>query len=127
MEGLKQWKDFLKKDGFLVLSDLVWLKDERPEELAQHWKDEGIIVFSIDQILEAADKEGCHLIDHFTLPDKGWREKFIIPMEQKITSLRAKYAGNTKALDTFLSVEYENQLVIKYLDYSGYEFFVWKI
>lgn len=125
-EGLKQWKRFLKQDGFLVLSDLVWLTDERPSELTQHWKNEGISVLTIDQVLKAADQEKYCIIDHFTLPDEGWLEKFIIPLEKTITSLRAKYAGNTEALETFQALEYENGLVKKYLNCCGYEFFIWK-
>ena len=126
MEGLKQWKKFLKKGGFLILSDLVWLKDERPDELTHHFKNEGIVVFSIDQILEVANQEGYTLIDHFTLPNKGWLEMYIMPLQKTIATLRDKYVDNTEALDTIQSLEYENQLVKKYLDYCGYEFFIWK-
>ncbi len=125
-EGLKQWGKFLKKDGFLVLTDLVWLKEYRPAELIQHWKQEGLTVFTIEQILEAARQEGYHLIDHFTLPRKGWIEEFILFLEKTIAELRAKYATIKEALDTFDAIEFENEIVIKYLDYCGYEFFIWK-
>jgi len=125
-EGLKQWKKFLKRDGFLVLTDLVWLREDRPAELTQHWKKECLTVLNIEQTLEAARQEGYRLIDHFTLPRKGWIEEFISYLEEIITLLRAKYATIKEAQETFNSIEFENEIVKKYLDYCGYEFFIWK-
>jgi len=125
-EGLKQWKNLLKKEGFLVLTDLVWIRDERPDELTKYWEQEGLALLSIEQVLEYAAKEGYELIRHFTLPDEGWLKEYILPQEEVLTSLKVKYASIKEAQDTFTAIEYENKIVKKYIGYFGYEFFIWK-
>ena len=36
--GLKDWKKYLKDGGYFVVSDLIWLSDNPPEDLIDYWK-----------------------------------------------------------------------------------------
>lgn len=36
-KGIKEWKNILKKNGYIVLTEITWLKDELPEEIKKHW------------------------------------------------------------------------------------------
>lgn len=124
-EGLKQWKKYLKQDGFLVLTDLVWLTDERPDEVVNYWKQESLNVLTADEVNKLALKEGYNLISHYTLPREGWLTEYIVPQEKIISELRLKYPAIKEAQDTFDAIEFENELVKKYLGCFGYEFFIW--
>jgi ubiquinone/menaquinone biosynthesis C-methylase UbiE len=124
--GLKKWKKFLKKGGFLVLTDLVWLRDDRPDELTRYWEKECLSVLTVDQVIESAKQEGYNLLTYFNLPEKGWLEEYILPQERVIKLLRKKYSEIQEAEDTFRSIENENEIVKKYLGYFGYVFFIWK-
>ena len=35
--GIRAWRRLLKPGGVLAVSELTWLKRERPAELTQHW------------------------------------------------------------------------------------------
>ncbi len=126
-EGLKQWKNYLRKEGFLVLSDLVWLQDKRPEELIHYLEQEGIVLLTRDQVLASAGLEGYSLIAHFTLPRTSWIEEYILPQEKILPALKKKYAFIGEAMQTFKSFELEHQMFRKYLGYFGYEFLIWRL
>jgi hypothetical protein len=48
-KGIRQWKNFLKKDGYMVLTEITWLKKDLPEETKKHWNTE--IVLATESIL----------------------------------------------------------------------------
>ncbi len=41
--GLKTWKPFVKKGGFMVVSDAAWFDPNPPQELMQWWEKEGYV------------------------------------------------------------------------------------
>ena len=123
-EGLLEWKKFLKKGGFLVLTDLIWLSDDRPEELTRYWEKECLYVLTLQEVLEAAQKENYSLVAHFTLPEEGWLKEYIVPQEKTIAELKTKYSSISEALETVQAIEFENEIVKKYIGCFGYEFFI---
>ena len=104
---------------------MIWLKNERPEELNNYWEQEGLSILTAEQVIAISDKEGYQLIKHFTLPVSGWLKEYIMPQEAVIASLKAKYSSVNEAIETFSAIESENEIVKKYLGYFGYEFFIW--
>ena len=125
-EGLKEWKKYLKKNGFLVLTDLIWLKNKRPEELNNYWEQEGLSIMTVEQVIAISDKEGYKLMKHFTLPASSWLKEYIMPQEAVIALLKAKYSSVNEALETYSAIKSENEIVKKYLGNFGYEFFIWR-
>lgn len=123
-EGLKQWKKYLKPCGFMVLTDLFWLTDTRPNELTRYLEEECLYVLTVDQAIREAETQGYLCIDHFTLPLEGWTTEYYQPQKKVIQQLRKKYAGNKEALETFDAIEYEKEIVTKYNRYFGYEFLI---
>jgi SAM-dependent methyltransferase len=125
-EGLRQWKKYLKANGFLALTDLIWLTDERPDEVADYWKQEGLHFLTASAVDDLARREGYQQIAHFTLPEEAWLEEYLFHLENAIAALRTKYVGIKEALDTLYRIEFENEMVKKHLEYLGYEFFIWR-
>jgi len=125
-EGLKQWKRHLKPGGFLVLTDLLWLGNERPEKLTKYFEEECLYVLTINEAIREAENNGYSCINHFTLPLEGWTTEYLVPQEKLIRQLRKKYDGNKEAIDTFDMIEYEREIVHKYHEYFGYEFLILK-
>ncbi|MBN1597857.1 MAG: class I SAM-dependent methyltransferase [Bacteroidales bacterium] len=122
--GLKQWKKHIRQNGFLVLSDLLWLSDNRPAELTEYFENECMYVLTVDEALEEARKNGYSVIDHFTLPLEGWTTEFIDHETRVIADLRNKYKNIPEAISTFDAIQYESAIVKKYLGYFGYEFLI---
>ena len=39
--GLKEWAKYLKKDGYVAISDASWFKEEHPSEVEDFWEQAG--------------------------------------------------------------------------------------
>ena len=123
-EGLKSWKKFIKPKGFMVLSDLVWLTESRPDEIKTYFEEECLCTLTINEVINEAEKKGYNCTDHFTLPDDGWTEEYYLPQQHIIGKLREKYNDSEEARQTFDAFDYEREMVTSNLRYVGYEFFI---
>ena len=76
-KGLKEWRRFLKPNGFLVVHDEI-----------------GNITKKLEQI------SGCgyDLLGHFTLPRDIWWTEYYGPLEKRINELRTKHVDEPQAL-----------------------------
>jgi ubiquinone/menaquinone biosynthesis C-methylase UbiE len=126
-EGLKQWKKFLKPGGFLVLTDLFWLSNDRPQKLTKWLEEECLYVLTVSEAIHEAESNGYSCVNHFTLPLEGWTTEYLVPQQKLILQLRKKYAGNKEANDIFDRLDYEREMFDKYHEYYGYEFLVLKV
>ncbi|HOI39297.1 MAG TPA: class I SAM-dependent methyltransferase [Methanobacterium sp.] len=74
-ESIKNWRRFLKPDGFIVLHDDNEDKKKK---------------------LEMVKKHGYRLINEFELPYKVWWEDYYTPLQELIKEFNEKYPGDSK-------------------------------
>jgi len=75
--GLKEWRRFLKPNGFMVVHDEI-----------------GNIKEKIEQISNC----GYELLEYFTLNEDTWWIEYYAPLEKLVNEIRTKYSDNHKAL-----------------------------
>jgi SAM-dependent methyltransferase len=123
-QGLSLWKPFLKKGGYMVVSDADWFEPNPPAELMNWWESEGYVPVSEDEMKERVKRSGLRLIATYRLPEAGWWENYHVPMLAQIAELRKTHGsdpGNAALLDAF---EHEAGMYRKYKRYYGYTFFI---
>lgn len=121
--GLKEWKNFLKEGGYLVASEISWLKFEVPDEVKEFWSAN----YPVKQIYENLNdiKEcGYEIIEHFTLPSESWWTDYYTPIENRIAELWDKYSNDKEAMSILYDTQQEINLFRKYSDYYGYVFYI---
>ncbi|MCW4024822.1 MAG: class I SAM-dependent methyltransferase [Candidatus Bathyarchaeota archaeon] len=130
-KGLTEWRPLLANKGYLVLSELTWLRTDRPRELAAYMKEmyEGLGegVKTIEENVETAKKAGYQVITTFILPKKSWFDNYYMPIEAKLPSLKAKHKGDPEALQYFAAEEKEIEMFRRYNNYYGYVFYLLQI
>ncbi len=127
--GVAEWRPLLKNNGYLVVSELSWLRDQLPGELESYMKEmySGIKsagVRGIEENVETAEKAGFQVLNSFTLPKKAWWQNYYSPIEAKLPSLKAKHKDEQEALRYLACEEREIEMYRKYSDYYGYVFYV---
>ena len=75
--GLKDWRRFLKPNGFLVVHDEI-----------------GNITEKLEQISSC----GYDLLEYFTLHEDIWWIEYYAPLEKRINEIRTKHIDDSKAL-----------------------------
>jgi len=122
--GLRRCHQLLKSDGYLAVTEIVYLVHNPPAPVIKYFKKEYPDIKVVKDKIGLIQNEGFHLISNFTLPESSWLDSFYLPMEEELTRLNKKYQGNEIALGIFEEMENEINLYKKFSDFYGYEFFI---
>ncbi len=122
--GLDEWRRYLKPGGYIAVSELCWLRENPPEELAAYWAYDYPAMKDKATNLAIIDGLGYELSGHFTLPEECWRDEYYGPLGKRIATLRAAHSGDAEALSELDLCQKEIDLYERYSAYYGYEFFV---
>lgn len=122
--ALMSWRKLLKQQGYVAVSELVWLHADPPRELAQFFSGAYPAMTDIQTNLATIRDSGYEAISHFTLPDSDWWTNYYTPLEDKLASLLRIYADDDAALEVVKMTETEIEMRRRYAQFYGYEFFV---
>jgi len=121
--GLKACRPMLKRNGYIGVTELVWLKDH-PSAEARQWAKEYAAMKNVPDNLRLFKNNSYKVIGHFTLPVSSWFENYYDPMQERINEIRKKYTGNAVATELIYSAQVEINGFKKCCGEVGYEFFV---
>jgi cyclopropane fatty-acyl-phospholipid synthase-like methyltransferase len=123
-KGLREWKEYLKPQGYIAVSELTWLKPNPPLIVRQFWGRNYPAMTTIDDNLKTIQESGYNEIGHFVLPESAWWANYYDPVLSRVSMLRARYAGNPEFLQELDAEQAEISLYRKYHDFYGYVFYV---
>lgn len=124
--GLQEWKKFLKKGGYIAVSEASWFTEQRPQEINDFWHDAYSEIDTIAQKLARMQKHGYIPVATFILPQNCWTEHFYVPQIEAQELFLKKYMGNTTAEELVANQRHESQLYDKYKEFYGYVFYIGK-
>ena len=122
--GLTKCHQLLQDNGFLAVTEIVYLVNNPPAPLIQFFEKEYPDIKGVKENIDLIQNKRFHLVSNFTLPESSWLDNFYLPMEIELTRLNKKYQGNKIALDIFEEMKNEINLYKKFSDFYGYEFFI---
>lgn len=125
-KGLKEWRKFLKKGGYIAVSEASWFTEERPAEIHQFWVDAYPEIDTIPNKVAQMQKAGYIPVATFILPENCWTDNFFSPQVIVQDIFLKKYPGN-KTVEEFVKyARLEVELYSKYKEYYGYVFYIGK-
>lgn len=124
--GLKEWRRFLKQDGYIVVSEASWFIDERPAEIHDFWMSEYPGIDTIPNKLSQMQKAGYIPVAAFILPENCWTKHFYEPQVPAQQEFLKKHAGNKAAEELIKNQRHEAELYYQYKKYYGYAFYIGK-
>lgn len=122
--GLNVCRRLLKEEGYIVVSEAVYLTEDRPEEVTEFWEREYPDIGTVGEKIEVIRQTVLKLKGHFTLKKSGWLEGYYLPMEEALKTLREKYSNEAEAQGVFDAFGKEIEFYKSFSDYYGYEFFI---
>lgn len=124
--GLHEWHRFLKKGGYLAVSEASWFTVERPAEIDNFWRDAYPEIDLISNKVRQMEQAGYVPIATFILPETCWTEQFYEPQVAAQTAFLKKHSGNP-TVEAFIANERrEAELYRRYKQYYGYVFYIGK-
>ena len=122
--GLRKCHQLLKRDGYLAVTEIVYLVPDVPAPVIHYFEKEYPDITVVDDKIVLIQKEEFHLISHFTLPKSSWLDNYYLPMEEALSRLNKEYQDNEIALGLFEEMKNEVNLYKEFSDFYGYEFFI---
>ena len=124
-KGLMEWKRFLKTGGYLVASEITWLRNSIPKEIMEFWNAAYAEMGTVDEKFSVVEKCGYKSLAHLTLPQYGWQQNYYGLMEavkQEFLDQHGHMEEARQVLENEMILE--TNLYQKYKDYYGYVFYV---
>lgn len=123
-EGVKKWSAFLKPQGYLAVSEIIWTTPERPEELEQYWAQAYAEMGNAADKINALEAAGYAVKGYFPLPPADW-EAYHQPLEAGFEAFLARNADKKDLAQQIIKeTQYEIALFRKYPEHCTYGFFV---
>lgn len=120
--ALLKWKSLLKKDGLLVLSDLVWLVDNPSEEAEAFWNGEYPDIQTVKKRLSEIRDAGYDVLDCF-IYSKNSFDNYYEPLRDRVKKL-IRDKGESTALS---DLKKELEIYDKHYGEYGYKMFILKV
>ncbi|SES99447.1 Methyltransferase domain-containing protein [Natronincola peptidivorans] len=122
-KALRDWKRFLKKDGYLICSEVIWLTDHPSKEAYDFWQKEYPEIDTLENKIQQIKAAGYHYQSHFTTPVTDWTEHYFSPLQNNLHIMREKYKDNEVAKEVIDTLQAEIDLYYKCFSEYGYVFF----
>lgn len=124
--GLREWRNYLKTDGYIAVSEASWFTDERPDEIHDFWMANYPEIDTIPNKVYQMQNAGYIPVATFILPENCWTEHFFTPC-CKIQEAFIKKHADSKIAEEFVNSErHEMELYYKYKEFYGYVFYIGK-
>ncbi|WBA81858.1 MerR family transcriptional regulator [Endozoicomonas sp. GU-1] len=117
--AMQQWQNLLRKNGVLVISDLVWKTHTPDKEVRSFWDKEYPGLVTTEERLQQAEAAGYRVIDSFALSKQAWKA-YYEPLEIRVNDLKAEMADSAALRD----IQAELEIYHNYLGQFGYQVFV---
>lgn len=96
--GLRDWRQFIRPGGFLVVHEATWLRPNPPQEIVDYWRGRLPGIRTAPETIEVIPRWGYELAGHFLLPEDFWWRDYYQPLQERIMALRQRYTGDREAL-----------------------------
>lgn len=123
-KGLKAWHPFLKEGGYIAVSEITWLKEERPDELETFWTGAYSEMYTTEVKEEQLRQSGYELVASFTVSPESWMKNYYSPMINRMPRFLEDHHHTAEAEELVLEENREIDLFRKYKDYYGYVFYI---
>lgn len=125
-EGIKAWKNYLKPDGYLALSEITWTTNSRPAEIEKHWNKEYQQIDTASNKMKILEANGFSPIGYFYLPESSWLDHYYKPMEDRFNKFLSKH-NNSEIAQGIVNAEKDEITKYRtYKDYLSYGFYIAK-
>lgn len=124
--GLKEWRNLIKPNGCIAVTEVSWFTEKRPSEIEQFWTDAYPEIDTIANKVKQMQEAGYVPIATFILPESCWIDNFYAPQAEAQRIFLEKHPGNSTARELVDNERREAKLYHQYKDFYGYVFYIGK-
>lgn len=123
-QGIRQWREYLKPDGFLAVSEITWITQSRPTDLEEFWLEEYAEMDMASGKISLLEQNGYALAGYFHLPPESWIDSYYKTLERSFTEFLNRHNHSEAAIAVARDHQDEIGMYNKYQAYYSYGFYV---
>jgi cyclopropane fatty-acyl-phospholipid synthase-like methyltransferase len=124
--GVKMWNPFLKKGGYLAVSEITWTDLKRPEKIEDFWNQDYPEIDTAGAKISMLEKHGFVLEGFFNLSEDCWIQNYYQPLEMRLEAFLKKHNYGELAVKVADDTKAEIDLYQTYKKYYSYGFYIAK-
>lgn len=122
--GIRTWKEFLKPGGYLAVSEITWISQNRPKAILDFWKQAYPEITTASNNIAKLENHGYTLAGYFYLQPDSWLKNYYEPLEASFESFLERHGHAALAVKVVNEHREEIELYKTYRDYYSYGFYV---
>lgn len=122
--GLREWRRFLKKGGYIAVSEASWFTATRPAEIEKFWLECYPGIGTVPAKMQQMQEAGYAPVAAFNLPENCWTENFYDHQVRAQELFLEKYRSSRTAEEFIESERRETALYYRFKEYYGYTFYI---
>ena len=122
--GLKLWREYLRDGGYIAVSEMVWLTEERPLEFEKYLSDNVPEISLPSAKIRQIESAGYTPVASFLFPWSCWSETYLRPMEGLFDKFLDSQNHSDGAREFVKRQREEIYMFEKYREYFGYNFLI---
>lgn len=122
---LSNWHQFIREDGYIVISAYCWNSSYKPQEVSDFFRDCSIEIDHFYSRIKEMEYKGFVPVSHFVVPSICWYN-FFYPINAKKELLSKKYTDNDEVQTFLKNIDLAMDLFEKYRKYYSHAYFVGK-
>jgi SAM-dependent methyltransferase len=105
--ALTTWAKAIKPNGFAVVSELCWLREQIPDPVREFFQSGYPDMRSVPQNISVAEETGYKIFNTYTLPQEAWVKDYYDVLEPRAKSLanHSDVAVRDLAVETLKEIE----------------------
>ncbi len=122
--GINYWRQFLKPNGVLAVTEITWLTDRRPAEIESYWQSQYPEICTASLKMKILEESGYIPIGYFVLPEHCWLDNYYRPLQKRFDDFLSRHPNSEDAQAIVEAEKFEITMYEKFKDYFGYGFYI---
>lgn len=123
-EGLRMARSVLRKGGYAVFSDMVWLTEEPPAGAVTFFASEYPAMRRSADVRGLVTTAGFTLVDSFPVAVEDHWNTYYAPMQEQVTKMRAERPDDPAARQLCDALQQEIDIYASFASSFGYVFYI---
>jgi ubiquinone/menaquinone biosynthesis C-methylase UbiE len=125
-KGINDWRRFIKKGGYLAVTDAAWMTAGRPDEINNYWNNCYPDIDIVSNNIKKIENAGYVPVANFALPEECWIENYYLPLQKQDEAFLKRHNYSQAAKDVVEETAQEFNMYKTYKDYYSYVFYIMK-
>jgi ubiquinone/menaquinone biosynthesis C-methylase UbiE len=123
-KGLEYWRNFIKTDSYMAVSELCWIKEEKQKPIEKYWKKNYPGMLSLQENISIIERKKLKLISIYVFPAYAWFSNYYTPLEERIRFYKNQLSLSDSEKEILEEEEREISMYKQYADFYSYVYFL---